>query len=52
MTYVSIASACALIVAALWLAQLYDAAYGARRAQPLPRCLVAVGGQSSWYVCW
>lgn len=49
---VAAAVAFALIIAALWLASLYDASFGATAVQPLPRCMAAVGGSfAGWAVC-
>lgn len=52
MNILAVATAIALIIAALVLARAYSTAYGAERVQPLPRCVVAFGGvRSSWAAC-
>lgn len=46
------AAAIFLVILAAWLALLMQHAYGAQSVQPVPRCVVAVGGdRDGWAAC-
>lgn len=46
------AAAIFLVIVAAWLALLMQASYGASAVQPIPRCVVAVGGdRDGWAAC-